>query len=91
MNYLLAGCESKERVAMLLDFTKISSEPLIKAIHARLVNGKTESLAAILCDVPQQNLSRAMIAIDIVAGKVEKIKAHDWAHLDWDKFNKSVK
>jgi len=81
MNYLLAGNESAERVAILISFTKINSEPLIKAINMRLVNDKPEKGAAILNGIPQQNLSRALAKLNEVAEKVENIKALDWAHL----------
>lgn len=86
MNYLLQGGESKERVDLLLSLTKISSEPIISAIHDYLVKGFDESDAVSLNSTTQSNFNRNMAILNKVAGTVESIKEIDWA-----KLNKSVK
>ncbi|MBL4622882.1 MAG: hypothetical protein JKY89_10830 [Immundisolibacteraceae bacterium] len=85
---LLPGNESAERVALLLEFTRIESEPLIKAINNHLVNGQIEAMAVVGGEVKQQNLARAMVALNKANVTVEKIKAHDWKHIHWSEQSK---
>ncbi len=84
MRYLLAGNESKARVEILISLTSISSEDLVKAIMMHLTTNEGArgiKGAAALCGIEQQNLNRAMVKLNEVAGKVEAIKELDWNHL----------
>jgi len=85
MRYLIKGCESVERVKLLISLTSISSEPISEAILDHLCKGHDEAAAVMLNGTTQSNFNRAMSRLNEVAGIVEKIK-----ELDWDKF-KSVK
>jgi len=78
MKMLLRGMEDKRRVELLLSLTKISSEPVVKAIFDHLVDGKTETGAAATNMIEQQNFNRAMIKLNRVTGIVEEIKTLDW-------------
>jgi len=81
MNYLVAGGESKERVALLLSLTKISSQQIKDSITDHLCKGMPEVMAASVNGVLQPNFNRAMVKINQVAATVEAIKEIDWAKL----------
>lgn len=85
MKYLVIGHESKERLALLFQLTKITSEPIQDALIDHLSKGLPESLCASLNQVSTSNFTRALNRLNEVAGIVEAIK-----EIDWDKF-KSVK
>ena len=74
MKYLTAGNETKKGVSLLLAFTKINSEPLCDAIFAHLCQGYNCSDAAVLNNVKQQHVSRAIKSLNEVAKKVEDVK-----------------
>ena len=58
MQYLSQGLESTERVNLLLSLTKISSEPIISAIHDYLTKGYSESETVTINSVTQSNFNR---------------------------------
>jgi hypothetical protein len=74
LKYLMKGVESTRTVNLMLSITKIESEEVIAAIHAYLVNGMSMAGAALINDVPKQNLSRAMVALEKVAEVMHKLK-----------------
>jgi hypothetical protein len=77
VKYFSAGQEEKERVMLFLDLTKITSEPIVKAMLFHLVNGFTENNAARIAGTSVSNFNRAMIRINNMAEKYEKIKEYD--------------
>jgi len=77
LKYLMPGVESTRTVNLILSITKIESEAVINAIHAYLVNGMSMAGAALINDVPKQNLSRAMVVLEKVAEVVHKLKYPD--------------
>jgi hypothetical protein len=64
MKLYVPGSESKERVAVLLKMTKISSVSVIAALYDHLTKGSTEELAAYMYDVDLSNLKRALKRIN---------------------------
>ena len=82
MKMLVRGLESTERINLLLSLTRINSEPIIRALHDYLVNGRTDTGAAAINMVEQSNFNRALSKLNEVAGTVEKIKDLDWQHLE---------
>lgn len=82
MRYLIRGGESAERFDLLLSLTRINSEDIIAALKDHLVIGISESDAAVLNRVKQQNFNRALKQLNAVAETVENIKA-----IDWKRFN----
>tara|TARA_B100001059_G_scaffold1670_1_gene1427 strand:+ start:4788 stop:5033 length:246 start_codon:yes stop_codon:yes gene_type:complete len=78
MRYIIKGSEPRERVEMLLKFTKIKSENMKAAIVDHYVNGLKEAHAALLNNVKQQNLNKALKRLNEMAGVVEEIKEYDW-------------
>jgi hypothetical protein len=81
MNYLLAGHESKERIELLLQLTKINSDSVRDSITVHLINGFSESDAASIKCVSLSNFNRALARLNEVAGIVEQIKEIDLHHL----------
>ena len=78
MRYIVKGSESIERIKLLLKLTKIKSEKMKSAIVDHYVNGLKEAHAALLNDVKQQNLNKALKRLNEMAGVVEEIKEYDW-------------
>lgn len=78
MRYIIKGSEPIERVLLLLKLTKIKSENMKSAIIDHYVNGLKEGHAALLNDVKQQNLNKALKRLNKQAGVVEEIKEYDW-------------
>jgi len=87
MKYLVCGFEPKDRVDLIISFTKMDSEDMHQAIIDHLVKGFTVSQSAKINGVAQSNLNRAITKLNIIAGKVEAIKTLDWSHIN----NKSLK
>ena len=77
MRILVQGLESKERVELLLQLTRIDSENIQSALVAHLCKGHKEDDAAMLNDVPRQNFNRAMKRLNRVAEIIEQIKELD--------------
>lgn len=69
---LLRGYVSKEKLELLLKFTKISSEPAQDALEDHLCKGHPESTAASLNDISQSNFNRALSKINGVASLIEE-------------------
>ena len=86
MKYLLQGHESAERMEIIFSFTKMDSEPMKAAIIDHLVNGHPKEFAAKTHLVLQPNFSRAMDKLNVIAGKIERIKELDWAKFKSDKW-----
>ena len=78
MKYLYKGSQSQERLDVLLSFGKSTSEDIKSALSDHLVRGIGKANAATLNGVPGPNLTRALKRLEVTAGKVEKIKEHDW-------------
>lgn len=79
--YLLQGMEPEERVKLLLSLTKITSEPVCKALVDYLSKGFTESEVVMINEVTQSNFNRALSTLEKVANTVEAIKEIDLHHL----------
>ncbi|ALQ08477.1 hypothetical protein D172_010615 [Pseudoalteromonas sp. Bsw20308] len=78
MNYLYKGSQSQERLNALLSFGKSTSEDIKAALNDYLVRGISKTNAATLNGVPASNLTRALKRLEVVAGKIEKIKELDY-------------
>ena len=78
----MQGQESPERFAIILGFTKITSENVKAALYDYLVVGFNDTAAATLNFIPVSNFNRALKIINEVACEVEKLKVMDWAHLN---------
>lgn len=74
MRILVQGLESKEKVELLLQLTRIDSENIQSALVAHLCKGHKEDDAAMLNDVPRQNFNRALKRLNNVAEVVQQIK-----------------
>lgn len=77
MRYLAQGLESRARLDLLLSLTRITSEAVREGLADHLVRGLPLSHAALINDVPKQNLARAYDQVNKVAEVVEKIKLID--------------
>lgn len=53
-----------------------------QAIIDHLTKGFTISQSAKINGVAQSNLNRDMAKLNVIAGKIEAIKALDWAHIN---------
>lgn len=73
MNYLSQGMESKKKILLLFQLTNISSEGIKQAILDHLTKNFSVSHAAMLNDVKQPNVARAVKSLNDVAMIVEKI------------------
>jgi len=73
MKYLSQGLESKKKVDLLLQLTKISSENIKSAIHDHLVGNFTINDSALLNNCKQGNLTHSINALNKIAEIVEKI------------------
>jgi selenocysteine lyase/cysteine desulfurase len=79
MKYLYKGSQSQERLDVLLSFGKSTSEDIKSALSDYLVRGINKTNAATLNGVPGPNLTRALKRLEVVAGKVERVKELDWS------------
>lgn len=84
--YLLQGMEDPERLEILISFTRIASEDVKAALRDHLVKpdtgkagGFSEDNAAQFNGVSASNFNRALKRLNIVAGKMERVKEIDWA------------
>jgi len=77
MKYLVRGAESVERVALLLKFTRINSEPQIDGINDFLCKGAPLDIAAGSNGIEKPNLSRALSILDEKAGIYEALKEEE--------------
>ena len=78
MSFLHKGSQSQERLDALLSFGKSTSENIKAALSDYLVRGISKTNAATLNGVPGPNFTRALKRLEVVAGKIEKIKELDW-------------
>jgi ribosomal protein L11 methylase PrmA len=79
MKYLIQGCESAERLQLLLQLTNIESSDIIAALNDHFVTGHQDTVSAIRNGIKKSNLSRAIARLEQVAFTVEQIKEIDWA------------
>ena len=70
---LLQGNECDERFEIILSLTSIRSKPMIKALHDYYVMGRVEEMIV----VDAGNFNRAKYTMNVVAGKIERIKELD--------------
>ncbi|MFK3858571.1 hypothetical protein [Pseudoalteromonas rhizosphaerae] len=78
MKYLHKGSQSQERLDALLSFGKSTSEDIKAALSDYLVRGINKTNAATLNGVPGPNFTRALKRLEVITGKIEKIKELDW-------------
>ena len=78
MKYLHKGSQSQERLDALLSFGKSTSEDIKAALSDYLVRGISKANAATLNFVPAPNLTRALKRLEVVAGKIERLKEMDY-------------
>lgn len=80
MKKLIQGKENLEKVTLLIGLTSIKS----KAMHRALIEyycsdtNRKKRATALMNDVKETNLNRDMKKINIVAGKLERLKEIDW-------------
>jgi hypothetical protein len=85
MNYLAKGLVSTERFNLLMQLTKVTSEPVKQALSDHLVKGMNKIDAAVYNEILQQNFNRAFQRLNDIAGIVENIKELDWLKLNASK------
>jgi len=78
MKYLVRGAESKKRIALFLEYTKIESESQIDGIYDYLNVGHPLGVAAGLNGISTSNLSRDLEKLDDKARIHERLKELDW-------------
>ena len=81
MKTLHAASQTNERLGLLLSLTKISSSDIIKGLEYHLVKGFDVNNAALLAEVKQPNLKRALNQLENISQIVESIKEIDFNHL----------
>ena len=80
MKKLIQGKENLEKITMLIGLTSIKS----KAMHRALIEyycsdkNRKKRATALMNDVKETNLNRDMKKINVVAGKLERLKELDW-------------
>lgn len=81
MKYLIQGGESRQRLALLVSLTKITSNNIQDALTDHLCTGLSDTAAAAMNGVQLSNFNRALATLNQVAETVEQIKSLDWQHL----------
>ena len=80
MKQLIQGKENLEKIILLIGLTSIKS----KAMHSAIIdyycsnNNRKKRATAIRNEVKETNLSRDIKKINIIAGKLERLKELDW-------------
>jgi len=80
MKLLIQGKENLEKITMLIGLTSIKS----KSMHSAIIdyycsdNNRKKRAVALMNDVIETNLSRDIKKINVVAGKLERLKELDW-------------
>lgn len=69
---LCPGIESKESVEILLSLTKLSSEPMKKALMYHFVNGAADNYCYMAFSVTPSNFARDVKKLNEVAKKIDK-------------------
>ena len=85
MYALIKGKESPERVAVLIEITRLKSESIKAGVYDCLCRGISEPISAKLNQVPQQNLNRALKRLNALNAQIEQVK-----ELDWARFKKEI-
>lgn len=80
IKHLHSGNQSTSRLDNLIKLTSIRSENIVSALHDHLVKGHPLETSALINDVPEKNLKRAVNTLEDAARIVEAIKDEDWAH-----------
>ena len=78
MKLLHAGNQTEESLNLILWFTKINSEDILKGLMLHLVNGWALDQAAQLSGCKQSNLSRAVDKLEAVTQQIELKKEYDY-------------
>ena len=91
MKYLVQGCESAERLEILISFTDISSEDIKQALSDHYVMGLKASTAAEVNKVPRQNFNRAVHVLEEATARYERLKELDLQHLPKNESNQAEK
>lgn len=86
MNYLLPGQEPLTPIQLLIDLTKMSSQPQIHALIQHDVNGLPAERAAARHRIELSNFVSAQPRLEAVASIVEQIK-----EIYWQKLNANIK
>ena len=73
MKQLLQGMESKQKIELLLQLTKITRDDIINAILDHFVRGLTMPASAAINIVKRQNLAVSIESLEKVANIVEQI------------------
>ena len=73
MKYLSQGMESKKKVELLFNLTKITSYNIKQAVYDHLVKNFSIGDAATLNSCQQSNLTHAINALNKIAETVEKV------------------
>ena len=91
MKALTLGCESEEKIDLIISFTGIRSEPMIKSLKQHLVDGVPEKYASKFNGVLQQNFDRDLEKLNKEARKVNRINeldGHVRKQIRWKNFLK---
>ena len=71
MKYLVKGMESKQKLAILISFTNITSDRKVEALNLHFVKGLGVSSAATMAGLPVSNLSVLIPKMNDIAKKCE--------------------
>ena len=77
MKYLRPGCQSQERLDLLISLTSIRSDDVKEGLSWHLIKGHPIETAAALVPMKPAVLHRAIDTVGQVAQIVEQIKQHD--------------
>ena len=84
----LPGAEKPEKIEVLIKLSNIRSEKMLDAIRYHLLKGSPVSVAAVINEVDESNLRRAMDKLEKVAELVEEAKDIDWPGYQMTRFKK---
>ncbi len=77
MKALTPGCESEEKIDLIISLTGMKSKPMIKSLKKHLVDGVAEKYACTFNGTIQQNFNRDLKKLNVVADTLAKINAID--------------
>ncbi len=77
MKALTPGCESEEKIDLLISLTNMKSKAMAKSLKKHLVDGLAEKYACTFNGTLQQNFNRDLKKVNLVAETIAKVNALD--------------
>tara|TARA_R110000764_G_scaffold30729_4_gene71037 strand:- start:13 stop:303 length:291 start_codon:yes stop_codon:yes gene_type:complete len=75
LNVLIQGCESAERMEIIMSLVSFRSKQIIKYLNLHYVEGMSDDIVTMIIDAG--NWARAVKKLNEVAHKIERIKEID--------------